>query len=224
MDEQDKDPGLVGRIREKLVGTKEAWAREGRLLTGTTADPTTQRLPPGQRLVRDWPVLDLGIQPNVTPARFRLDIDGAVEHPQSFSYDAFMALPQQDSVSDMHCVTQWSRYDNRWQGVAARTLLELAKPKPEARHVVFHSFDGYTTNVRLDQFDQPDVFLVHRWEGEPIARQHGGPVRVLIPRLYLWKSAKWVRRIEILAGDRPGFWEVRGYHNNADPWLEERYG
>lgn len=224
MDEQDKDPGLVGRIREKLVGSKEAWAREGRLLTGTTADPTTQRLPPGQRLVRDWPVLDLGIQPNVTPGRFRLDIDGAVENPQSFSYDEFMALPQQDSVSDMHCVTQWSRYDNRWQGVAARTLLELAKPKPEAKHVVFHSFDGYTTNVRLDQFDQPDVFLVHRWEGEPIARQHGGPVRVLIPRLYLWKSAKWVRRIEILAEDRPGFWEVRGYHNNADPWLEERYG
>jgi DMSO/TMAO reductase YedYZ molybdopterin-dependent catalytic subunit len=224
MDEQDKSEGLVGRIREKLVGTKEAWAREGRLLTGTTADPQTERLPPGQRLVRDWPVLDLGIQPNVTPARFRLDIDGAVEQPQSFSYDEFMALPQQDSVSDMHCVTQWSRYDNRWQGVAARTLLELAKPRPEARHVVFHSFDGYTTNVRLDQFDQPDVFLVHRWEGEPIARQHGGPVRVLIPRLYLWKSAKWVRRIEILAGDRPGFWEVRGYHNNADPWLEERYG
>jgi DMSO/TMAO reductase YedYZ molybdopterin-dependent catalytic subunit len=224
MDEQDKSDGLVGRIREKLVGTKEAWAREGRLLTGTTADPQTERLPPGQRLVRDWPVLDLGIQPNVTPARFRLDIDGAVENPQSFSYDDFMALPQQDSVSDMHCVTQWSRYDNRWQGVAARTLLERAKPKPEARHVVFHSFDGYTTNVRLDQFDQPDVFLVHRWEGEPIARQHGGPVRVLIPRLYLWKSAKWVRRIEILAGDRPGFWEVRGYHNNADPWLEERYG
>jgi DMSO/TMAO reductase YedYZ molybdopterin-dependent catalytic subunit len=100
----------------------------------------------------------------------------------------------------------------------------MVEPKDEARHVVFHSHDGYTTNVRLDQFDQPDVFLVHQWEGEPISRQHGGPVRVLIPRLYLWKSAKWVRRIELTGADRPGFWEVRGYHNNGDPWNEERYG
>jgi len=174
--------------------------------------------------VRDWPVLDLGIQPNVTAQAFRLDVIGAVERPLSLTLDEFMALPQVESVSDMHCVTQWSRYDNAWKGVAARTLLDLARPKPSANHVVFHAHDGYTTNVRLDQFDQPDVFLVHQWEGQPISRQHGGPVRVLIPRLYLWKSAKWVSRIELRASDRPGFWETRGYHNNADPWLEERYG
>ena len=220
----DNDIPVDGAIKDKLIEAKQGWARDGRLLTGTAADPAQDRLPPGQRLVRDWPVLDLGVEPNVTADKFRLDVDGLVENKLHLTLDGVMALPQTDSVSDMHCVTQWSRYDNRWRGVAARTLLDLVRPKPEARHVVFHSHDGYTTNVRLDQFDQPDVFLVHLWEGKPITRQHGGPVRVLIPRLYLWKSAKWVRRIELAAQDRPGFWEVRGYHNNADPWQEERYG
>jgi DMSO/TMAO reductase YedYZ molybdopterin-dependent catalytic subunit len=219
----DDDIPMDGAIKQKLIEVKQGWARDGRLLTGTTADPARDRLPPGQRLVRDWPVLDLGVQPDVTPERFRLVLDGMVQSPLHLTLDDLLALPQSDSVSDIHCVTQWSCYDNHWQGVAARTLLELARPKPEARHVVFHAHDGYTTNVRLDQFDQPDVFLVHRWEGKPIARQHGGPVRVLIPRLYFWKSAKWLRRIELIGQDRPGFWEVRGYHNNADPWQEERY-
>jgi DMSO/TMAO reductase YedYZ molybdopterin-dependent catalytic subunit len=212
-----------GAFRGKLVERKQEWAREGRLLTGTQGDPERDRLPPGQQLVRDWPVLDLGIHPNVTPQKFRLDVDGAVENRISLSLDEFMALPQVESVCDIHCVTQWSRYDNHWTGVAARTLLELVQPRPEAKHVVFHAHDGYTSNVRLDQFDQPDVFLVHRWEGKPIPREHGGPVRVLMPRLYFWKSAKWIRRIEIVIRDRPGFWEMRGYHNNGDPWREERY-
>jgi DMSO/TMAO reductase YedYZ molybdopterin-dependent catalytic subunit len=218
------DEETTGRNRDKLIARKQDWAREGRLLTGTTADPSLQRLPPGQRIVRDWPVLDLGNQPEITPERFRLDIDGAAENPVSLRLEEFMALPQQESASDMHCVTQWSRYDNAWDGVAARTLLELVRPHAGARHVIMHAEDGYTTNVRLDQFDQPDVFLVHSWEGQPLTRQHGGPVRVLIPRLYLWKSAKWIGRIEITKEDRPGFWERNGYHNNADPWLEERYG
>jgi DMSO/TMAO reductase YedYZ molybdopterin-dependent catalytic subunit len=221
----EEDDGITrsGRIKEKLIEAKQDWAREGRLLTGATADPARDRLPPGQTLVRDWPVLDLGIQPNVPVEKFKLDLDGALENRISLSLAEFMALPQSESVSDIHCVTQWSRYDNRWKGVAARTLLDLVRPMPEARHVVFHSHDGYTTNVRLDQFDQPDVFLVHEWEGKPITRQHGGPVRVLMPRLYLWKSAKWVRRIQFTISDRPGFWELRGYHNNGDPWTEERY-
>ena len=209
--------------RQADRGQADDWAREGRLLTGTTADPERDRLPPGQRLVRDWPVLDLGAEPNVTPQKFRLDVDGAVENRLSLSLDEFMALPQSESVSDIHCVTQWSRYDNHWKGVAARALLEIVQPKPEARHVLFHSFDGYTTNVRLEQFDQPDVFLVHEWEGKPLSRAHGGPVRMLIPRLYFWKSAKWLRRIQFTISDHPGFWEQRGYHNNGDPWLEERY-
>lgn len=209
--------------REKLIEAKQQWARQGRLLTGMPGDPERDRLPPGQKLVQDWPVLDLGVQPAVGPEKFRLDIDGAVARPLSLGWDAFLALPQTEMISDVHCVTQWSRYDNRWTGVAARVLLEMVAPKDEARHVLFHSHDGYTTNVRRDQFDQPDVLLAHAWNGTKLTREHGGPVRPIIPRLYFWKSAKWVRRIEIAIADRPGFWEQRGYHNNADPWSEERY-
>jgi DMSO/TMAO reductase YedYZ molybdopterin-dependent catalytic subunit len=209
--------------RDKLVARKQEWAREGRLLTGTFADPERDRLPPGQRLVTDWPVLDLGAQPNVTPERFRLDVDGAVRRPVSLTLAEFMALPQQQTVSDMHCVTQWSRYDNEWRGVAARTLIDMVEPLDSAAHVIFHAHDGYTTNIRRDQFDQPEVMLVHSWQGKPVDARHGGPVRVMVPRLYLWKSAKWIRRIEFSVTDKPGFWERNGYHNNADPWMEERY-
>ncbi|MGH7057590.1 MAG: sulfite oxidase-like oxidoreductase [Acetobacteraceae bacterium] len=224
MAEAEADSGvkILGRIKDKLIARKEEWAEEGRLLTGTVAPPE-ERLPPGQRLVRDWPILDLGVQPDVPLARFRLDIDGAVGRKASFSWEEFLALPQVETVADIHCVTQWSRYDNHWKGVAAKSLIALVAPAPEVRHVIFHSYDGYTTNVRFDQFDQPEVFLVYEWEGKPIPRQHGGPLRMLIPRLYFWKSAKWLRRIEFATADHPGFWEVRGYNNNADPWLEERY-
>lgn len=219
----DEEVKLTGVIRDKLIESKQKWARDGRLLTGTVADPEQDRLPPGQTLVTDWPVLDLGIQPDVPERKFRLDLDGAVENRQSLNLADYMALPMTGSVSDMHCVTQWSRYDNRWKGVSARALLNVVKPDLRVGHVIFHAHDGYTTNVTLAQFDQPDVFLVHEWNGEPITRQHGGPVRMLIPRLYLWKSAKWIRRIEFVISDRRGFWETRGYHNNADPWSEERY-
>lgn len=207
----------------KLVKSKQRWARDGRLLTGTQGDPEHDRLPPGQRLTHDWPVLDLGEQPNITAEAYYLDIDGAVEHPRHLTFADLLALPPADRVSDIHCVTQWSRYDNHWQGVAASTLLELVRPRPEAQHVILHARDGYTTNVQLKQFAQPDVMLVYRWEGKPIERAHGGPARLIIPRLYLWKSPKWLSRIELTETDRPGFWERNGYHNNADPWLEERY-
>ena len=122
-----------------------------------------------------------------------------------------------EDVSDMHCVTQWSRYDNHWKGVSGPGAAGHRQAVAEVNHVIFTAHDGYTTNIRLDQFDQPDVFLVHQWEGKPITREHGGPVRMLVPRLYLWKSAKWLRRIHFTISDHPGFWEVRGYHNNADP-------
>ena len=208
---------------EKLIRAKQRWAADGRLLTGTTADPDTTRLPPGQRLVTDWPVLDLGTQPIITPERFRLTIDGAVRHPLTLDLPGFMALPMSEAVSDMHCVTQWSRYDNLWHGVAAQTLIDLVAVSDKARHVILHAADGYTTNLRLDQFAQPDVLLVHSWQNTPLTPEHGAPVRALIPRLYLWKSAKWIRRIAFSITDKPGFWEENGYHNNADPWLEERY-
>ncbi len=220
----DEDIPLQGRIREKLVAAKEAWAREGRLLTGGTSTPERDRLPPGQRLVADFPVLDLGVQPEVKTERWRLRVEGLVENRLALDWAGFDALPRREWVNDIHCVTAWSRYDNRWEGVSARELLALAKPLPEARHAVFHAYDGYTTNVPLALLDHPDAIVATRWNGAPLERVHGGPARIVIPSLYFWKSAKWVTRIELLAEDRPGFWEVRGYHNDADPWLEERYG
>ncbi|HUO92322.1 MAG TPA: sulfite oxidase-like oxidoreductase [Rhizomicrobium sp.] len=224
MSETDDDkPELIGRVKDKLIRSKEEWADKGRALTGKADLRHARRLPPGQKLTQNWPVLDLGVQPDVKPEKWHLRVTGLVENALHWTLPEFMALPQQDFVSDIHCVTTWSRYDNHWQGVSARTILDLVKPKPDARHVIFHSYDGYTTNVKLDVFAEPDVLLAHSWEAKPIPREHGGPVRVVIPQWYFWKSAKWVNRIEFTAEDRPGFWEVRGYHNEGDPWKEERY-
>ncbi len=218
------DESLLGKVRQKLVETKQKWAGEGRLLTGETADPKTRRLPPGQREVKNWPVLDLGIQPDVPPEKWQLTVDGLVENPVTWSWADFIAQPQVTRTSDIHCVTAWSRFDNHWEGVATRHLLDVVRPKPEARFVIQHSYDGYTTNVPLEAFAGEDVLLACRWEGKPITREHGGPVRLVLPKLYFWKSAKWLARLEFVAQDRPGFWEVRGYHNYGDPWREERYG
>jgi DMSO/TMAO reductase YedYZ molybdopterin-dependent catalytic subunit len=211
-------------VRDKLVAAKQAWARAGRLLTGETDPERMRRLPPGQRLVEAWPVLDLGVQPHVRPEEWRLEIDGSVVNRLSLSFDELMALPQVEDVSDIHCVTQWSRYDNRWQGVRTSQLLAMAQPLPSARHVILHAYDGYTTNLLLDHFVEEDCLLAHSHDGAPLLREHGGPVRAVVPRYYFWKSPKWIKRIEISAVDKPGFWEVRGYHNVGDPWLEERYG
>ncbi|WP_439579997.1 sulfite oxidase-like oxidoreductase [Elioraea sp.] len=216
--------GVFGAIRDKLIAKKQDWAREGRLLTGAHGAREVDRLPPGQRLVRDWPVLDLGVQPAIPRERFRLIVDGAVEAPVVLDWGGLMALPQSESISDIHCVTAWSRYDNRWSGVRAADLLAAVKPRTEARHVLFQSSDGYTTNVPLAAFADDDVMLAHSWDGAALDRRHGGPLRVVIPKLYFWKSAKWVRRITLAAEDQPGFWETRGYHNHGDPWMEERYG
>ena len=220
----EEDESAPGRARTKLVESKERWAREGRLLTGRHARPEAERLPPGQRRVENWPILDLGIQPDVPLERWRLAVDGLVEKPTEWDWQAFRAMPQTRYLSDIHCVTQWSRYDNVWEGVAARHLLALVRLKPEAKFVWFTSYDDYTTNLPLAAFDDEDVLLAHSWEGKPISREHGGPVRAVVPKLYFWKSAKWIRRITFLAEDKPGFWEVRGYHMNGDPWTEERYG
>ncbi len=210
-------------IKDKLIATKQAWARAGRLLTGRPDEDHSHRLPPGQRLVTNWPVLDLGIQPDVPRAEWRMTVDGAVANPISWGWDDLMAQPQVEDVSDIHCVTQWSRYDNRWQGVSTSHLLSVARPLPNAAHVVLHGYDGYTTNVRLDHFTGDDCLLAHSHDGAPISREHGGPVRAIIPQWYLWKSAKWLKRIEVLPADKPGFWETRGYHNEGDPWAEQRY-
>jgi DMSO/TMAO reductase YedYZ molybdopterin-dependent catalytic subunit len=223
-DDKAEKPGLIGQMKDKLIRTKEEWARDGRLLTGHSDEAHRDRLPPGQKEVKNWPVLDLGVQPDVKPQNWRLQVVGLVENPIVWTLDEFLAQPQEEFVSDIHCVTQWSRYDNHWRGVSARRIVELAKPKPEARHVLFRSYDGYTTNVKREVFEEDTVLLALSWEGKPLAREHGGPVRVVIPNWYFWKSPKWVTRIEFAADDQPGFWEVRGYHNEGDPWKEERYG
>lgn len=217
----DDDVPLLGKLKDKLVQTKENWAREGRGLTGA---PGQARLPPGQHLTADWPVLDLGIQPNLAESDWSLSVAGAVERPVRWSWADFMAQPQVEMTSDIHCVTTWSRYDNTWQGVSARHLLSLVKPRATARFVMFRSYDGYTTNVPLSRFADDDVLLAHSWQGEKLSREHGGPVRVVIPKLYFWKSAKWLRAITFMDQDSPGYWEMRGYHDEGDPWTEQRYG
>ena len=218
MDEKEAEA-----IHHKLIAAKEKWAREKRLITGKTDEAHVHRLPPGQQEVKNWPVLDLGVQPDVPKEEWKLTVDGLVENPASFSFEQFLALPQSESLSDVHCVTKWSRYDNYWRGVASRDLIAWVRPKAEARHVIFHAYDSYTTNVTMENFSADDVVIAHMWEGYPISRNHGGPVRIVIPRYYFWKSAKWVKRIEFSRDDKPGFWEVRGYHNEGDPWKEERY-
>ncbi|MBI1262344.1 MAG: molybdopterin-dependent oxidoreductase [Rhizobiales bacterium] len=222
MSDEDK-PELTGKIKEKLIASKEKTAEAGRHLTGRPDLKRENRLPPGQHLVEKWPVLDLGVQPDLDPQTWKMRIEGLVEKEIILSLADFMALPQSRSVSDIHCVTTWSRYDNQWDGVSSRSILDLVRPKADARHVIFHAYDGYTTNISLDVFAEPDVLLAHSWEGKPLTREHGGPVRAIVPQWYFWKSAKWIRRIEFSATDKPGFWEERGYHNEADPWREQRY-
>jgi DMSO/TMAO reductase YedYZ molybdopterin-dependent catalytic subunit len=209
--------------QSKLTRSKQQWAREGRFLTGRTARPEAERLPPGQHRVRDWPVLDLGVEPGVSQADWRLDVSGLVDHPVSWNWSQFSAQAQAGLTSDIHCVTSWSRFDNRWQGVTTHELLGLVRPRPEARFVVLHAYDGYTTNLSLEDFSAEGALLAHAWEGAPLTAEHGGPVRLVVPHLYFWKSAKWLRGIELRGEDEPGFWEVRGYHNRGDPWTEQRY-
>ena len=207
----------------KLTTTKQRWAEQGRFLTGRGARPESERLPPGQHLVRDWPVLDLGVHPRVDPARWTLRVFGAVREAITWDWPAFRAQTQVREVSDIHCVTTWSRYDNAWDGVSTHAVLDAVQPSPEAAFVVLHSHDGYTTNLPLADFASPGALLAHSWEGQPLTAEHGGPVRLVVPHLYLWKSAKWLQRIEFVTADKPGFWEVRGYHDRGDPWAEQRY-
>ena len=225
---QDSEPHDSGAPESvpadtKLTTTKQRWAREGKFLTGRIARPESDRLPPGQHLVKDWPVLDLGQQPSVPLNRWRLDVTGAVENPVSLDWEAFHALPQTRETADIHCVTTWSRYDNDWEGVSTRDYLATVMPRDDARFVMLHSYDGYTTNLALEDFAAEDAMLVHSWQDKPLTVEHGGPMRLVVPHLYFWKSAKWLQKIEFRTADKRGFWEENGYHNHADPWMEERY-
>ncbi|HYE21388.1 MAG TPA: sulfite oxidase-like oxidoreductase [Tepidisphaeraceae bacterium] len=191
-------------------------------LRGSPAD----RTPPGQTLTAKWPVLHYGSVPKIDPRSpdWRLRVFGLVEDEYELSYDEIRAMPAVDVVCDMHCVTHWSRLNNTFTGVPLKSIIERAKPKPEARFVMCHSEKGFTVNVPLKEFVADDCVLAYQWEGEDLTPDHGWPLRGLVPRLYLWKSAKWIRGIELRATDAPGFWEQNGYHMHGDPWDEERFG
>ena len=188
------------------------------------------QLPVGQHEVKNWPVLDLGEQPEIALDTWKLEVGGLAENPFTLTWDQFLALPQAEDVSDFHCVTTWSRYDNHWRGVKFSTIAELAIPKPEAKFILCTGYDfmpgsyiPYTVNVPLARALDEYVLLVHTWEGKPLPREHGGPCRMITPKLYAWKGAKWIRKIEFLAEDKKGFWEIRGYSNSAEPWFNDRY-
>lgn len=180
-------------------------------------------LPPGQHQVNSLPVLDIGLHPAVAPTEWRLTLHGLVAAPLELSWSDVLGLPPREVTADIHCVTHWSCLGLHWSGVAVKPLLERAQPLPEGRFVTLHSYDNYTTNLPLAALLDDDVLLAHSLNGEPLSVEHGGPLRLVVPKRYFWKSAKWLKAIEIHAEDRPGFWEVRGYHNEAFPWEEQRF-
>jgi DMSO/TMAO reductase YedYZ molybdopterin-dependent catalytic subunit len=181
------------------------------------------RLPPGQYLTAKWPVLSYERTPKELPPDWKLKIKGQVENPFELTWEEFLQLPRTTLKADIHCVTTWSRYDNTWEGVHIREILQRAKPLPTAKFVMAHSWTGYTTNIPLENLDDDDVMIVTKHDGQDIELEHGGPVRLLVPKLYFYKSAKWLYGLEFMTDDRPGFWEQRGYSNSANPWKEERY-
>lgn len=187
-------------------------------------DPAVaHRVPPGQVLTEKWPVLTYGPTPPFDPATWTFRCFGLVEREVTWTWTEVLELPRVRFTSDIHCVTTWSRLDNAWEGVALREILQHVRPLPEAKYVLQHAENGYTTNVELADLLGDDVVLALKHDGRDLEPDHGGPLRMIIPKLYLWKSAKWLRALEFLDMNPPGFWERNGYHMHADPWLEERY-
>lgn len=181
------------------------------------------RVPPHQVRTAKWPVLHYGDVPAVDPARWRLEVTGLVEAPFRLTLEELRAMPAQDTVCDIHCVTRWSRLDNRFTGVSVQALLRRARPSAEAGFVMIRAEQGFTTNLPLADFDRPENLLAWAHDGAPLTAEHGGPVRLVVPHLYFWKSAKWVTGIELRRTDAPGFWEQNGYHMHGNPWREERH-
>jgi DMSO/TMAO reductase YedYZ molybdopterin-dependent catalytic subunit len=205
---------LLSMFREVFMA---APSRQGQAGGGRT------RLPPGQYLTEKFPVLTYGSTPRVDTETWTFEITGLVQNPVRLTWDQFLAMAEAKVTADFHCVTGWSRFDNRWEGVLVRDLLALAMPKPEARYVMAHCYGGYTTNMPLDSLLADDELIAHKHDGEPLHPDHGGPARLVVPSRYGYKSAKWIRGLEIMKEDERGFWELHGYHSNADPWPEQRY-
>ncbi|MDA8202535.1 MAG: sulfite oxidase-like oxidoreductase [Chloroflexi bacterium] len=186
-------------------------------------DEQKRRLPPGQYLTEKWPVLHYGSVPRVDLATWDFKVWGEVGQPIDLSWEQFQALPRKTVHTDIHCVTRWTKLDTDFEGVAPRTVLDLVRPTSSARFVVAHCEQGYTTNLPLDALLDDDVLLADTYAGEPLEPEHGYPLRLMVPKRYFWKSAKWIRGLQLLDHDVPGFWERYGYHNEGDPWLEERF-
>jgi DMSO/TMAO reductase YedYZ molybdopterin-dependent catalytic subunit len=184
---------------------------------------TAGRLPPGQSLTLKWPVLHEGSVPQFNQQTWDFRLFGLMEAPLRLSWQEFSSLPQGEVLADMHCVTRWSRFDNYWAGVLATELMRIVKPRPEARHVMVHAEQGYTSNLPLVDFLRPTTIFALRHDGEPLAPEHGYPLRLVVPHLYAWKSVKWVCGIELIDRELPGFWEENGYHIYGDPFKEQRY-
>jgi DMSO/TMAO reductase YedYZ molybdopterin-dependent catalytic subunit len=182
------------------------------------------RLPPGQYLTDKWPVLHAGDVPEVSLDTWTLEVSGEVEEPLSLTYEQLRELPATDVTTDIHCVTRWSRFDAEFRGVHWSELAKLCRPKPSARFAIAHAEQGFTANVPLAAIEDENALVVYEADGEPLTLEHGWPVRLFVPSKYFWKSAKWLRGIELSASDKPGFWERYGYHNEADYWQEQRYG
>ena len=191
--------------------------------TAAKAEPQ-KKLPPGQVLTKKWPVLTYGAYPEVEPKDWRLRIFGLVEEERTVTWEDLTGLPVTKITCDMHCVTRWSKLDNKFEGARMRDVLDTVKLKPEARFMMVHCFGGYTSNLPLEDLMGDDVLLAYTYEGKPLEREHGGPCRLLVPKLYLWKSAKWIKALELMHQDRAGFWERAGYHMYGDPWKEQRHG
>lgn len=196
-------------------------AQISRGFTGRRAERSTGLLPPGQYEVTGFPVLTAGPTQHTPVERWDLTVSGEIDEPARWTWDAFRALPRERIQVDIHCVTKWSKFGTRWEGVSIDTL--LAGVETSAEYVVAVCDGGYTTNLLLDEVTGGQAWIVDTYEGEPLSAEHGGPARLLVPHLYLWKSAKWVRELTLLGHDEPGFWETLGYHNLGDPWREQRY-
>ncbi len=189
-----------------------------------TQSQLQHRLPPGQSLTQKWPVLHYGAIPRYDLSTWDFFVNGLVRQPRRFTWAEFSSLPRREQVSDMHCVTRWSKLDSRFEGIPMAEVLKHVELLPEAKFVMVHADPDYTTNLPLEYLLDDDVMFVLKYEGQPLEPEHGYPVRLLVPKLYLWKSAKWVRGLEFMAEDRSGFWETYGYHDRGDPWQEERFG
>jgi DMSO/TMAO reductase YedYZ molybdopterin-dependent catalytic subunit len=185
--------------------------------------PKNDRLPPGQYETKDFPVLSLGPTPLVEKDNWVLKISGLVKEPKKWNWEEFLALPHHDIIRDIHCVTKWSKFDTDWSGVFLQDIFNLAGVREEATHLLAFSSDGYSTNLPLLDVLGEKAMVATKYRGEDILPEHGGPARLLVPHLYFWKSAKWLEELKLIDHDEPGFWEVRGYHNYGDPWLEQRY-